>query len=88
MVLPNQTMLTSKMWHLKIKLVSTIADQTLTEQQREQQLAWQQAPAAALITPEKNTCYRYMYAMVLLCSSPEVFELNIANKLASMYLWQ
>ncbi|KAF7762739.1 hypothetical protein PUND_b0009 [Pseudoalteromonas undina] len=71
-------------------LVSTVADQTLTEQQREQQLlAWQQAPAARFNHPrEEHLLPLHVCYGAAMCSSTEVFELNIANKRASMYLWQ
>ena len=81
----NQQNLAFENW-----LVSTVADQTLTEHQREQQLlAWQQAPAARFNHPrEEHLLPLHVCYGAAMCSSTEVFELNIANKRASMYLWQ
>lgn len=71
-------------------LVNTVADQTLTEQQREQQLlAWNQAPAARFNHPrEEHLLPLHVCYGAAMRASSEVFELNIANKQASMYLWQ
>lgn len=71
-------------------LVSTITDQTLTEQQREQQLlAWQQAPAARFNHPtEEHLLPLHVCYGATMRASSDVFKLTIANKQASMYLWQ
>lgn len=70
-------------------LIDVCGDQQLTEQQRHQKLLdWQMAPAARYSHPREehllplHVCYG---AAMRPCS--KTFELHIANKQASMYLW-